>query len=142
MCGSTAGDGERAEQVDGQHLLDLLVRQLFQGAEQPVPRVVDQDVDRAACQGALDRGPYLAGVGDVQRERERGVRVLLDEIAEGVRIAGRRDDRLAAGEEGLGQHPAEPGGGTRDEPAHAAIVGPPPLIRPRHVRSRTHRRAR
>jgi hypothetical protein len=121
--------------------VDLFVGELLQRADQPVARVVDQDVDRPGRHRGVDRRPDLAGVGDVQREGEDGVRVLVDEIGDGPRIAGGRDDGLAAGEQGLGEDPSEPGRGTGDEPAHAAHDRPHRLIRPRHLRACTHRRA-
>jgi hypothetical protein len=133
-----AGDGERAEQVDRQHLVDLRVRELLQGTGQPVAGVVDQHVDRARGHGRVHRRPHLVGVGDVQWERAHRVGVGVDEVGEGARIARRRDDRLAAGEEGLGEDPAEAGGGAGDEPTHAAMLVRPGLIRPRHVRAHTH----
>jgi hypothetical protein len=102
---------------------ELLVRDLFDGAEEAVAGVVDDDVELAeVLVGTLDGGEHLVAVGDVELEGEHGVAVLFDQIYQCVGVAGGRGDLISAFQGGQYELPAEALGCSSDEPdlAHAA----------------------
>jgi hypothetical protein len=112
-----AGHVQGAEQVGLELPSQVLVGQLLEGAEEPVPRVVDHHVD--APEGVERPGDGVVGlvrVGDVEAHRDGLVRVGGLEVRDPRGLARRRDDPLAALQHGLGERAPEAGGGAGDEP--------------------------
>ena len=94
-----AYDLDRAQQVDGDFVDDLLVGELLGRAEQAVARVVDDDVDRSeGAEGRVDDLPDPSGVREVQAGGPEAVAVLLGESANRVEVADRARDPVAAPE--------------------------------------------
>src|SRR6266496_1794478 len=97
-------DMENAEQVRLELVAQLLLGDLLDRSEEPVARVVDDDVDppERLVRG-LHRSEHLVAVGDVELDREDGVAVLLDQVTQSVCVAGGRCDLIATLEGGEGE---------------------------------------
>src|SRR6266496_157753 len=116
-------DMENAEEVRLELVAQLLLGDLLDRSEEPVARVVDDDVDppERLVRG-LHRSEHLVAVGDVELDREDGVAVLLDQVTQSVCVAGGRCDLIATLEGGEGELAAETARRTGDEPDFAHDV--------------------
>src|SRR6266498_2402033 len=129
-------DMENAEQVRLELVAQLLLGDLLDRSEEPVARVVDDDVDppERLVRG-LHRSEHLVAVGDVELNREDGVAVLLDQVTQSVRVAGGRCDLVATLEGGEDELAAKAFRRASDEPnfAHDA-----PCAHRRHLTPSRH----
>src|SRR6266496_2985075 len=118
-------DMENAEQVRLELVAQLLLGDLLDRSEEPVARVVDDDVDppERLVRG-LHRSEHLVAVGDVEFDREDGVAVLLDQVTQSVRVAGGRCDLIATLEGGEDELAAKASRCAGDEPNLAHDVNP------------------
>src|SRR6266540_1643078 len=116
-------DMENAEQVRLELVAQLLLGDLLDRSEEPVARVVDDDVDppERLVRG-LHRSEHLVAVGDVEFDREDGVAVLLDQVTQSVRVAGGRCDLIATLEGGEDELAAKAFRRAGDEPNFAHDV--------------------
>src|SRR6266496_2405748 len=113
-------DMENAEQVRLELIAQLLLGDLLDRSEEPVARVVDDDVDppERLVRG-LHRSEHLVAVGDVELDREDGVAVLLDQVTQSVCVAGGRCGLIATLEGGEGELAAKAFRRAGDEPNFA-----------------------
>src|SRR6266568_6176555 len=113
-------DVENAEQVRLELVAQLLLGDLLDRSEEPVARVVDDDVDppERLVRG-LHRSEHLVAVGDVELDREDGVAVLLDQVTQSVCVAGGRCDLIATLEGGEDELAAKAFRRAGDEPNFA-----------------------
>jgi hypothetical protein len=104
-------------EVGGEEPLDVVVVAFLDGGAVAVAGVVDQDVDPAEALLSLGDGRGdLRGVGDVERQRERGVGVGVGEVLDLGRVACGDDDIQATVKRCVGQRAAEAGRAAGDEP--------------------------
>src|SRR6266568_4586583 len=106
-------DVENAEQVRLELVAQLLLGDLLDRSEEPVARVVDDDVDppERLVRG-LHRSEHLVAVGDVE----------LDQVTQSVCVAGGRCDLIATLEGGEGELAAKAFRRAGDEPNFAHDV--------------------
>ena len=139
MCGSTArvsAAGPKKCRSTGRafHLRWL------PPAHRPGPAgIVDKHINQAETGHRLVHNRLAAlGVGDIQRQRARLVRMGRHKLVQAIGPARRSDDRVPGGERRLGQCPAETGCRTCDQPDPAgralplAAISPSPTG-PRHL---------
>jgi hypothetical protein len=115
---------EHPEDVGVEDGARLLVGRLLHRSEQPVSRIVGDDVD--AAEGLDGPGDGVVDVGppaDVGGERKDPGTVLVDARAERRGIASQRDDVVAAAGRGLCERQPDPGGGAGDEPGGRGVDG-------------------
>ena len=117
------GDPERAEHVGLDLRAGLALGELFDHAEEPVARVVHDDVDAPQLgMSRLHRSLSCCAVRHVESERYDAVAVLCDEILEGARVPGGGCDSVSTFERVDRPLPAKTSRCSSDEPvlAHAA----------------------
>jgi len=112
-----AENGEDAKDVDIEHGADFGVGDFFDGADDAIAGVLDEDVNAAeGGDGGGDGGFDLRFAGDIAGESKDVVAVLGDEVAEGFGLAGGGDDAVAALEKLFGEDASEAFGGSGDKP--------------------------
>ena len=76
---------------------ELLLGDLFDRAEEAVAGVVDHDVEPSeGVVRGLNGRERLVAVGDVELQRQNGVAVLVDQVAQRLGVAGGSRDFVAA----------------------------------------------
>ncbi|BBJ46994.1 hypothetical protein SSPO_097120 [Streptomyces antimycoticus] len=76
-------------------------------------RCADGLMDRL---GGTHRGLAVRGLGDVEPDRQRGLRIARGQLGGGLRRAGRRHDLIAVGQDVFGEGLTQSTGGAGDEP--------------------------
>ena len=110
------GGGDRAEQVDLDHLPVVVALVGVEGTEQHDAGVVDQDVGAAELVlDALGGGDDAVAVGDVGLDGDGPVAQLVSERGDAVEPAGEERDAVAVGGEGAGGGRPDAGGGAGDD---------------------------
>ena len=98
-------------------MLDLLIRELFGGAEQAVAGIAHDDVDAAElAEGAVDHLMHRRRVGDVEHLRAECLGVALGEVGDLAGVADGAHDAVAALQELSGELAAEAAADAGDEP--------------------------
>ena len=111
-----------AEEVGLEHRADLLVLAFLDGREIAVARVVDEDVDTAACGfGELHDALAAFGIGDIERGDVRCLRKPLRELRDRAFVARRDDAAVAAVEDTPCKLAAKARGAAGDEPGFRAF---------------------
>jgi hypothetical protein len=115
--GITAWITLSAKEVRVEFPPDLLLRRLFDRADEGVAGIVDDDIQAAEMgMGRRHGTSCLIGLRYIEHQWQHRASVLLPEIAEAFRIASGRDNLVAPLQRGFGPDAAEPPRGARDEP--------------------------
>ena len=118
------GGGDRAEQVDLDHLPVVGALVGGEGAEQHHAGVVDQDVRATELLlDALGGGDDAVAVGDVGLDRDGAVAELVSDGGDAVDAAGEERDAVAARGEGARGGLTDAGGGAGDDGDACVVVG-------------------
>ena len=130
---------ECTEQIRFQLGPCLGLTDLFYGAEKPVARVVDYDIEPAeALMRKPNRGRGCGFVRDIQRERRHEIAVSLDERGKCLDVACRGGDPVTARKRRLGPNTAKPPGRTRYEPDLTCHMNDPRSGAPRRALAVVH----
>lgn len=117
-----ADEHDGALQVGRQYPVDLRLRKLLGAAEQSVAGVADQHVYPVVLpEGHADGVVHRGDVGHVQHHDVEGVRILLREVLDLLRVPDRPYDGVAPLQKLLGHLPAEAAGDACYEPCPCHI---------------------